>query len=648
MPSELAGAARASARFPVGAVADWMVAQRPLPLLLTLSALIGLAGCLAQFDGGFLRGSAAFWRNPPGLDTAAALAGYEFFVRDAWRLPLFHVAQLGPPHGAELIFTDSVPLLALIGRLIVRAGGGAVNLYGAWTVLCVAASGVSMSLLVAVLGARSLLAMLAATAIGLAMPALLARWGHLALMAQFEVVLALALCLASRRSARPLALLRWAHPLGLLALWTHPYLLAMVGALALAGFGQAACDRRARPAAAARGAAALAAALAGIAALSGYFPGPSALGAFGYGYFSANLASLLTPQKSGLLAALGVRAGYVDATGGQYEGFCYLGAGVLLLLWAGRRSWLPRLRGAWRRHGCLLIVLGACSAFAVSHRVYLGGLHLLDAPVPAAVLALAAPFRAGGRFIWPAMYLAAAAAIAAGAALPARRQVPLLLAAAALQWWDVAPLRADLLGNIAVLPSAPVDPAAWRAALPRHGFLRVQPPFGCGEADARTGRILAALALLAARANAPTNSFRAARGRPDCREPQAGGRSDELAVYLPGSRGFVAQRPAEDCTAGAGMVVCSGRLPAPARLLLMPRPAAPASSPRARARVITTPPDRRRRRPWSPSCPPTNRSANAATARLPASIGRISSRATCSSTGPAARYSTSTTSGSRC
>ena len=644
MPSELAVALRRPARLPFARAADWMVAPRPLPLLLILSAVGALAWCLALFDGGFLDGTAPFWRNPPGLDMAAALAGYDFFARDAWRLPLFHVAQLGPPLGTNLVFTDSVPVIALIARLVWRMGGGAVNLYGAWTALCFVAAGVSMSLLAAMLGARNLLAALTATAIGLAMPALLARWGHLALMAQFEVALALALYLASTRSARPLAVLRWAYPLCLLALWTHPYLLAMTGALALAGFGQAAFDRRAPPVATARAAVAFVAVLAGLAAASGYFSGAAALGSFGYGYFSVNLASPLTPQKSGVLALFGIRSGYVDATGGQYEGFCYLGGGVLLLLWAGRQVWLARLRGAWRRHACLLAVLSACGAFAVSHEVYLGGLHLLGVPLPGGVLALAAPFRAGGRFVWPAMYLTAAVAIAAASARP-RRQIPLLLAAALLQWCDAAPLRADIRGNIAVLPPAPLDLAGWEDALTRHTFLRVEPPFGCSDADARTGRILSALALIAARANVPTNSFHAARGGPDCRVPEGGPGAAALTVYLPGSRGFVAHAAA-DCTAGAEMAICSSRLSAGARLRLSA--ATPASSPRKRSSVLTTPADCRRRRRWIRSCPPTSRSANAATARPRGFTGRISSRATCSSTGPAAPCSTSTTSGSRC
>ena len=141
---------------------------------------------------GFLLGASPYWDNPRGIvgngwaDMSTALSGYTFFERDSWQLPLFHVAKLGAPTGVNIIFTDSIPWVALAGRLAFRAAGAPVNLFGAWTAMCFVASAVTMTGLVATLGQRSFAAAAMATTAGLTMPALLARWGHMSLMAQFE------------------------------------------------------------------------------------------------------------------------------------------------------------------------------------------------------------------------------------------------------------------------------------------------------------------------------------------------------------------------------------------------------------------------------------------------------------------------------
>ena len=92
--------------------------------------------------------------NPRGVvghswaDIPAALSGYLFFQHDLWRLPIFHVAKLGAPSGVNIIFTDSIPWVALAGRLAFQATGATVNLYGVWTAICFVASGVTMTGLV--------------------------------------------------------------------------------------------------------------------------------------------------------------------------------------------------------------------------------------------------------------------------------------------------------------------------------------------------------------------------------------------------------------------------------------------------------------------------------------------------------------------
>jgi hypothetical protein len=129
--------------------------------------------------------------------------------------------------------------------------------------------------------------------------------------------------------------------------------------------------------------------------------GGSAMAATGYGLYSMNL---LAPFCDGRLYSC-----YVDATGGQYEGFNYLGAGVLglgVLLGAG---WLVRgaqgIGATLRTYPALILLALGFTLYAVSHRVYFGSTLLFEWPLPRRLEDLFNIFRASGRFFWLVSYL---------------------------------------------------------------------------------------------------------------------------------------------------------------------------------------------------------------------------------------------------
>jgi hypothetical protein len=114
--------------------------------------------------------------------------------------------------------------------------------------------------------------------------------------------------------------------------------------------------------------------------------GPPTLG---YGKYSMNLLSPWVPQWSGIFphgaSFFGASEGplgdaIIDATGGQYEGYQYLGVGVLLL--ASEAILLERQHvGAnARRYWGLITALCVLSVLALTHRVYFGrwGLQLTE------------------------------------------------------------------------------------------------------------------------------------------------------------------------------------------------------------------------------------------------------------------------------
>src|SRR5713101_1349376 len=203
-------------------------------VLQLVSLLISAAFCWHLLPADFVTGTAIFWTKPGGLvgggiswaDMTTALSGYYAFMKSPWDFPIFQVSQLGYPSGTNVIYTDSIPVVAFLGRIIYETTGASINLYGAWTVACFVAC--------------------AAAILGCSMPALLYRWGHMSLMAHFQVILALAFYVACRKGRSPTWCLATSGPLCVLALWTHAYLFAMVTALVVAAIAQTMINRRLR------------------------------------------------------------------------------------------------------------------------------------------------------------------------------------------------------------------------------------------------------------------------------------------------------------------------------------------------------------------------------------------------------------------
>src|SRR5262249_13516267 len=113
-----------------------------------------------------------------------------------------------------------------------------------------------------------------------------------------------------------------------------------------------------------------------------------------YGVYSFNLLGFFDAAGASLLIP-----GVPRAHAAQYEGFAWLGRGVLALLAVlgaealsrGRRPHLPR------RHWPLAAIAILTVAYAASTVLTLGPWTLIDVPVRSPIFAT---FRASGRFIW--------------------------------------------------------------------------------------------------------------------------------------------------------------------------------------------------------------------------------------------------------
>lgn len=244
-----------------------------------------------------------------------------------------------------------------------------------------------------------------------------------------------------------------------------------------------------------------------------------------FGENSMNLLAPFWPQTSGLFDWTGVyllTRGSIGATRGQYEGYCYLGAGNLLLIAVALKlngRALPSL--VWR-HWALCAALTSLTIWACSNRVYLGNTLILSYPVPDFLLrTLLSWFRSEGRMFWPVAWLLSAAGIA-GAMLSSRPRTAVLVGCAALllQWIDLSTLRSRLRD----LVHRPVESVLGNgeeyrgieAKIKQYGRVTVVPSRDCtstggGAADNPAEIAATEMQLMAARANAMMENLTMAR-----------------------------------------------------------------------------------------------------------------------------------------
>jgi hypothetical protein len=436
---------------------DFMVRPRGLRCLLTVAGLLGVAHALMIMPLGVIAGTADFWNCPVGivplgeLDMIQSLTGYRYLAAAPWMLPLLQVPNLVPPTGTNALWMDSLPLVALAGRLAAEIAGHPVNLLGGFLFACLAVPGIAMSLVFYCAGARGIIAAVVAACFACATPVMLYEWGHMSLCAQFLIIFALALYSACGSRFDTVRGMAWTALL-VATMLIHLYLFVMVAGIWCAALAQCAIDRRAAASRLAATAAltclaVLAAGLlTGIVADTGQGGGAAQFGLRSFGVYSLNLVSVLIPQYSGVFPFM--RQAIV---GQPYQTFAFPGVGAEIVCWAGLIGLFREgiLRRTLRRHACLLALLFCFVLFALSNRVTLGLTTLIEIPLPHSVVQALGTFRASGRFVWPAIY-----AVTAGASLFLLRQqqrgqsLALLLACCGLQVIDCGPLRQAIAASL--------------------------------------------------------------------------------------------------------------------------------------------------------------------------------------------------------
>lgn len=348
------------------------------------------------------------WIFHGDIDLRQHYLGWCHFRTCDWHFPLGMIDSLSYPYSVSVVWTDSIPLFALFFKVFRGILPETFQYLGLFTFLSFGIQGGLSAALLRQVTDKKAVCMCGVFPFVLSFPVLQRCFYHTALSAQWLILLALFIWLsdaAKGRAGRKMAI--WGS-VSALCVSIHSYFIPMTALIMMADLVEDYGKSRDWKGVFLGFCSFVSCGLLALFVL-GAFAG-SVNTNYGIGGFGCNLNTLLNPLQYGtLLRELPL------ATDFQYEGFGYLGAGILFLLVLSSVIFLKRLlsgeetvRGIWkgRKRAVLAGILTLLFfAAAMYPEISLNGTMLLRLPVPGIANKILGFFRSNGRFVMPAVYL---------------------------------------------------------------------------------------------------------------------------------------------------------------------------------------------------------------------------------------------------
>lgn len=341
---------------------------------------------------------------------------------DPWHFPIGLIDSLSYPYSMSVIYTDSIPLFAVIFKLFRAVLPVTFQYFGLFGIMSFMLMGGLSAILLSRFSDDPIVCILGSVFFVMSFPVLQRMYYHTALGAQWIIVLALILWVFDKDiHGNVKKIIAWSA-MGFLCVAIHSYFLPMVGMIMLATMIQQyiSCKEEKSiiealklPISEFAGFCILG--IANLWVLGGFYGESGAYGG-GLGSFGANLNTFINPIDYGkLLPRLPL---YYDF---QFEGMGYLGCGILFLYMAVAAGIVFRMirkvpESAFHTSklpGRLTLLVVLCSILSSTlPLISIGSKKIIWFPYPGIVEKVLGIFRSNGRFIWVAVYILIAAAIA--------------------------------------------------------------------------------------------------------------------------------------------------------------------------------------------------------------------------------------------
>lgn len=358
-----------------------------------------IAGCIATLFFLFLYSEILnprydAWLLTSNADSAQHYIGWMMYKNSKWTFPVGVANNYVYPIGLPISYTDSIPLFAVIFKLFKNFIKGGFQYFGIWLLVCFILQAVFGYLLARIFIKSEIISIIGSILFILS-PIML--FNNFALAGHWLILAGLLLTFKKHNSVQ---LWQWGL-LFLLSLSVHPYLCFMNIFLMAADLAMLYFNKQIKIKKIIIFLITEVIWILLIIYSLGLFTGQP--NADGYGVFSMNLNALFNPMNgwSKIIPALPVKQ-Y------QYEGFNYLGIGVIFLFilsfcFSLRKKKLCEIVA---KYWPVLLICFLLTLLAVSNVIAFNNINLINIKLPPFIVnKILGTVRASGRMFWPVVYI---------------------------------------------------------------------------------------------------------------------------------------------------------------------------------------------------------------------------------------------------
>lgn len=352
------------------------------------------------------------WILNAGGDLTQSYYGWRFFRGSEWHWPIGLMDNIAYPELTSIIYVDSVPLFNVIFKALSGILPETFQFFGLWGLLSFALSGTLGGILIYQLTNAMTFSIVGSILFSFNNIVLQRLYTHTALAANWLIILCLVGILSCVNDCSVRKHACWWGGMFFLCVSINMYYIPIIGILFLIYIAYYAVKHKNYKICLEDLMVSIFSVIMSFYLYGGFYHLTSNDAApSGLGYYSANLNSLFNPMEtekylSGYSTLL---KSWPIATEGQYEGYAYLGAGILLLLISGLFIFLNRNSLATIKKIIKYYkneILGIFSAVILLYIAALGtaitfcGWKLIEIPYPSFLIKIYSIFRSTGRFLW--------------------------------------------------------------------------------------------------------------------------------------------------------------------------------------------------------------------------------------------------------
>lgn len=368
---------------------------------ITISALLGAFIFVLIYGVHILNPCYVDWLYEGG-DLPQHYLGWVAYRYSAWTFPVGMTNSLIYPHETSVIFTDSIPIFAVFFKLLSPLLPQNFQYFGLWGIGCFTLNSAISAKLLQKYMKNDLQVIIGSTFFCIAFPVLHRMYNHTALAAQWIILIALLVYIYQDTifSSLKAQIIIWSI-LGFLCGSIHIYYLLFCGIIL---FGFSICQYLKKKSAITVILALICYILSAgltIYILGGFSSGLSSAND-GLGKYSFNLNALFNSMSYGrILKPLPI----LD---GQYEGFTYLGIGIIILLFIAVLNVTINFQSLHIQSSpfilCAILINLIAFVVAASPQITVGEKVIFNWPSFPVVFKLWSIFRSSGRVAWIIVY----------------------------------------------------------------------------------------------------------------------------------------------------------------------------------------------------------------------------------------------------